>query len=156
MDERPNHMPSADNCRASSITVPYGLPGYYHYSSPPLYIPSHISPTLSPVPTKLYTMMDMIVNQLRRKYRGNQIAVGTMLTHRQRSITYSTTLTHAKHPDAQTLNDRGLNSPARGQPAGFWDGPVRTGISDDPVRLDGASGRTALTRVGRRVPAGQR
>ena len=46
--------------------------------------------------------------------------------------------------------------PARGLPAGFWDGPVQAGIYDDPVRLDGYSGRTALTQVGRRAPAGQR
>jgi len=30
-------------------------------------------------------------------------------------------------------------------PAGFWDGPVRAGLSDDPVRLDGLSGLTTLT-----------
>ena len=48
-----------------------------------------------------------------------------------------------------------VRRPDRGLPAGFADGPVRAGIADDPVQLNGASGRTALTRVCRRALTGQ-
>jgi len=46
--------------------------------------------------------------------------------------------------------------PARGLPAGFWDGPVQSGLSDNPVRPGGPSGWTALTQAGRQASAGQR
>jgi len=55
------------------------------------------------------------------------------------------------------VNMQGLDVwPARGQPLGSWNGPVRAGLSEDSVRLDGRSGRTALTQTGRRASAGQR
>jgi len=54
-------------------------------------------------------------------------------------------------------NTRGLNvRPALGKREGFWDGLVRAGLSGDPVRPGGTSGRTEFTQVGRRAPADQR
>ena len=46
--------------------------------------------------------------------------------------------------------------PDRGLPAGVCDLPFWAGLSDDVARLDGLSGRVALTHAGQRVPAGQR
>jgi len=60
-----------------------------------------------------------------------------------------------KRPERAVVDRDPIVRLARGQPAGFWDGPVQAGIPDDPVRLGGAGGRTALARVGRRA-AGQR